>query len=676
MGVKKYDDVKYKGAFGSVLLTSSVLIFSPLDVDGEDVSKDGGRELSWQWSLIQNSLIKTIKKEGEDDRHQLKVLFHSQGAKPVILELSTRDAASQMKKDISSALDRASTASTTSDNAGELPMSTKSPSRNVSQGGDSPLVPKTGGESEASNPEQIARQENAVIIAGDEANEKSAVGSRGSTTVGKGSPVSPLSSAPSARSPAGKLARPNYLSDSQVEDARMLDLIRVEHQKNAADQNKSGQTETTIDDRGQSPASGKRQQFSEDPSPRRLPESSPLPPPTQPGAVSVAGIDSTDENDDERDIQIGGTSLRRLGVPPVTGHGNQQEEVLIEAHLVEEGSQRFRPGTDKDYDGAIPAVLPVTGEVFHAEPLSIPDRDRQDIGFRDMVKSRKGKVILGIVFFVLLLVILIAAVLVVALSGDDSKSKQSGDKFPPPRKPPQNETNDAREPKNKTKEVGVTTTGPAVGVEAIHPTLVTGFGGTIPDSTIAALSSTGSPQAKAYQWLEENHDLDDLRTRNMFQRFVLASFYFSTNGDNWDENDAWLTNRSGTCNWEFQNPGPSPCRENLIWAFDLSNNNLQGSIAPEIFSMGSMAVLALPGNPLLTGTIPTNIGLATGLDNLVLAATDLSGALPSELGLVENLGSIDVSNTAMTGNIPPEVCSAISGGSLTVQYAGSGITGC
>ena len=55
-------------------------------------------------------------------------------------------------------------------------------------------------------------------------------------------------------------------------------------------------------------------------------------------------------------------------------------------------------------------------------------------------------------------------------------------------------------------------------------------------STSASLNSAGSPQSLAFNWLVDNDDFvvcpDDDK---LIQRYVMAVFYFSTEGDSWTE---------------------------------------------------------------------------------------------------------------------------------------------
>ena len=96
----------------------------------------------------------------------------------------------------------------------------------------------------------------------------------------------------------------------------------------------------------------------------------------------------------------------------------------------------------------------------------------------------------------------------------------------------------------------------------------------------------------------------------------------------------------------------------------LSNNQLTGSIPPEIGNLTNLTYLSLSHNQ-LTGSIPSEIGNLTALDLLSLSNNQLTGSILPEIGNLTNLTYLSLSNNQLTGSIPPEI------GNLTnLQYQG------
>ena len=63
------------------------------------------------------------------------------------------------------------------------------------------------------------------------------------------------------------------------------------------------------------------------------------------------------------------------------------------------------------------------------------------------------------------------------------------------------------------------------------------------------LSNMSSPQYRALSWLAlDDEFLSSLDDPDMMERYILAVFYFSTDGENWDTNNQWLT-ESHICEW-------------------------------------------------------------------------------------------------------------------------------
>ena len=98
-----------------------------------------------------------------------------------------------------------------------------------------------------------------------------------------------------------------------------------------------------------------------------------------------------------------------------------------------------------------------------------------------------------------------------------------------------------------------------------------------------ALRDPSSPQYEALTWLSSpinnNAFLPDDR---LIQRFVLATFYYSTRGDNWDSSFLWLTS-ANECLWHTTSSSASVCdHNNRLTELDLRENNLMGSLPLEL----------------------------------------------------------------------------------------------
>lgn len=136
---------------------------------------------------------------------------------------------------------------------------------------------------------------------------------------------------------------------------------------------------------------------------------------------------------------------------------------------------------------------------------------------------------------------------------------------------------------------------------------------------------------------------------------ALVALYESTNGDNWTNNTDWLATNT-PCSWFG-----ITCWEGELIELSLNNNQLNGTIPPEISNLAALRILSLAGNQ-LRGPIPPEIGDLTKLMGLYLARNQLSGPIPSEIGNL-NLGgfifsrpqSLDLSYNQLSGPIPPEI---------------------
>lgn len=131
-------------------------------------------------------------------------------------------------------------------------------------------------------------------------------------------------------------------------------------------------------------------------------------------------------------------------------------------------------------------------------------------------------------------------------------------------------------------------------------------------------------------------------------RETLTALYHATNGDEWTNNENWLSD-APLSDWH----GVSTTFAGTVTSIRLGQNNLSGFIPAELCQLSSLERLELPRNQ-LTGPIPPELGLLTNLSFLWLASNELTGSIPPELGQLINLGLLWLDDNRLTGGIPPE----------------------
>ena len=107
-------------------------------------------------------------------------------------------------------------------------------------------------------------------------------------------------------------------------------------------------------------------------------------------------------------------------------------------------------------------------------------------------------------------------------------------------------------------------------------------------TTDASLTTKGTPQNRAYRTLSEtNADLDPINPIDrieILERYSLVTFYFATEGNNWETNTAWATS-SHPCGGEVEIPWFGlTCDETQTHVEDIEivSNGMAGEIASEI----------------------------------------------------------------------------------------------
>lgn len=97
----------------------------------------------------------------------------------------------------------------------------------------------------------------------------------------------------------------------------------------------------------------------------------------------------------------------------------------------------------------------------------------------------------------------------------------------------------------------------------------------------AALSTPSTPQNDALNWLANNTNLANYNDEKKVQRYVLATLYYSTNGDSWWRNTSWLTDKD-ECVWYNDAQGPFCSSDGAVVELTLFENNLVGTIPEEV----------------------------------------------------------------------------------------------
>ena len=127
---------------------------------------------------------------------------------------------------------------------------------------------------------------------------------------------------------------------------------------------------------------------------------------------------------------------------------------------------------------------------------------------------------------------------------------------------------------------------------------------------------------------------------------VLEALYRATDGPNWTDNTGWLTDRP-LRDWY----GVETDTGGRVLTLSLEENELDGTIPPEIGGLTSLTFLRLSANR-LRGGIPPEIGNLTNLTYLSLRLNQLAGRIPPELGQLTNLTRLRLYRNQLTGPIP------------------------
>ena len=132
------------------------------------------------------------------------------------------------------------------------------------------------------------------------------------------------------------------------------------------------------------------------------------------------------------------------------------------------------------------------------------------------------------------------------------------------------------------------------------------------------------------------------------ERAVLVALYEATDGENWENDTHWLSDRLLD---EWYGVTTDNGR---VTHLDLGGNELSGALPAELGNLTNLQRLDLVVNQ-LSGVLPAELGNLTNLKVLSLQINQLSGTIPSELGKLSNLETLYLHDNQLSGSIPSEL---------------------
>lgn len=141
------------------------------------------------------------------------------------------------------------------------------------------------------------------------------------------------------------------------------------------------------------------------------------------------------------------------------------------------------------------------------------------------------------------------------------------------------------------------------------------------------------------------------------ERAALIALYNSTNGAAWTKNGGWkeppLEKDGFAAHGTEDDWYGIDCNNanSTVERIELPDNNLLGSIPPELADLANLQILDLSENE-LSGSIPAELGNLVNLGSLFLHANRLTGYIPGSLGNMTRLGNLFLHSNRLTGSIP------------------------
>ena len=150
-----------------------------------------------------------------------------------------------------------------------------------------------------------------------------------------------------------------------------------------------------------------------------------------------------------------------------------------------------------------------------------------------------------------------------------------------------------------------------------------------PDKSVFDDSDT--PQSKAKEWcINDMAKVNEETSDRIAQRYILATLFFSTNGNGWVNANGWLNGHE--CLWHGVTCEPGADNVTSVSHLDLSKNDLNGTIPLELGHLSSLAGLYLWGNSNLFGLKPSVFSGLVNMHTLYLDKNQLEDNTIKSIG--------------------------------------------
>mmetsp|Transcript_19455 Transcript_19455/g.38684 ORF Transcript_19455/g.38684 Transcript_19455/m.38684 type:complete len:455 (-) Transcript_19455:244-1608(-) len=162
------------------------------------------------------------------------------------------------------------------------------------------------------------------------------------------------------------------------------------------------------------------------------------------------------------------------------------------------------------------------------------------------------------------------------------------------------------------------------------------------------LEDDSSPESAALNWIiaDDGRYLcsgDD----HLIQRYVSALFYFAAGGPAWIKSDGFLSS-DDECKWS----GIECNMGGNIEELNLDDNNLKGTLPPELYHLEDLTTLNFDGTKnSLSGTIPNTFGNLLNLLTIDLDKNNLEGTLPASIFALKKLEVLDIDSNLFSGTL-------------------------
>ena len=151
------------------------------------------------------------------------------------------------------------------------------------------------------------------------------------------------------------------------------------------------------------------------------------------------------------------------------------------------------------------------------------------------------------------------------------------------------------------------------------------------------------------------------------EREILIKFYHATNGDQWEDNTNWCSDKPVGEWYGIETSNYNGLIDRIRFVGNFNGNNLSGYLIPELGDLSNLSFLEIQFSK-ISGSIPEELGKLQHIYHSNLSCNQLTGEIPTSISQMTNLNDLNLQKNQLSGEIPNSIWQMPSLERIELQY--------